>query len=115
MSEPPFYTRDGARFLPTERGRGPWNPQSLHGRVVIGLLAHAIEHNHGGEGYLPARLTVDLYRLPDFSPVDVTTRIVRDGRRIKVIDAEYFSNGVSMARATSQLLLRGENAPGNVW
>ena len=40
---------------------------------------------------------------------------MRDGKRIKVIDAEFFSNGVSMARATSQLLLRTENPPGKVW
>ena len=64
---------------------------------------------------MPARLTVDMYRLPDFSPVTVTTKAVRDGKRIKVIDAEFLSGGVSMGRATSQLLLRTENPPGTVW
>ncbi len=115
MKKEPFFTPDGDRFLPTPACRGPWNPKSMHGRVVIGLLGQEIERRHGGADYLPARLTVDMYRLPDFSPVEVTTRIVRDGKRIKVIDAEFFSNGVSMARATSQLLLRTENPPGKVW
>jgi hypothetical protein len=115
MQKEPFFTRDGARFLPTPSCRGPWNPKSLHGRVVIGLLGQEIERRHGGPDYLPARLTVDMYRLPDFSPVEVQTRIVRDGKRIKVIDAEFLSGGVSMARATAQLLLRTENPPGKVW
>jgi hypothetical protein len=112
----PFFKRDGDRFLPTPACRGPWNPNSMHGRVVIGLLGQEIERRHGGADYLPARLTVDMYRLPDIhAPCEVTTRIVRDGRRIKVIDAEFFSGGVSMGRATSQLLLRTENPPGTVW
>ena len=64
---------------------------------------------------MPARLTVDMYRLPDLSPVEVTTSVVRDGGRIKVIDAEFFSAGISMARATCQLLRRTENAEGTSW
>ena len=35
--------------------------------------------------------------------------------RIKVIEAEFFSGGTSMARASCQLLRKTENAPGNVW
>jgi hypothetical protein len=115
MDNQPFFTRDGAGFTPTPASRGPWNPQSLHGRVIIGLLAHAIEQRCGDAAYTPARLTVDMYRLPDFSPITVETRMVRDGHRIKVIDAEVFSGGVSAGRATSQLLRRTENPPGRIW
>ncbi len=115
MSNEPFYTRDGERFVPTQSARGPWDPKSLHGRVIIGLLAAEIERRHCEPGLIPARLTVDMYRLPDLSPVQVTTRVVRDGYRIKVIDAEFFSNGVSMARATAQLLRQTENPEGSVW
>lgn len=115
MENPPFFTRDGEVYAATPISRGPWNPQSLHGRVVIGLLAHAIEQRCGDTAYMPARLTVDMYRLPDFSPITVETRMVRDGHRIKVIDAEVFSGGVSAGRATSQLLRRTENPPGRIW
>jgi hypothetical protein len=115
MSNEPFYTREGDRYLPTAAGRSPWDPKFMHGRIVAGLLGQEIERRHGGADYIPSRLTVDMYRLPDFSPVEVATRVVRDGKRIKVIDAEFISNGVSMARATSQLLLRTESPPGQVW
>jgi hypothetical protein len=83
--------------------------------VVIGLLGREIERRHGDPDYIPARLTVDMYRLPDLSAAEVVTRVVRDGRRIKVIDAEYLCGGVSMARATCQLLRRTENPAGQVW
>lgn len=115
MANDPFFTREGDRFQPTKASTGPWDPKSLHGRVVIGLLAHAIESRHGAPDLVPARLTVDMYRLPGFDPVEVTTRMVRDGRRIKVVDAEFFSGGISMGRATCQLLLRTQTPDGKVW
>jgi len=115
VSEQPFFIREGGKLRPTPISPGPWSETSLHGRVVIGLLAREIERAHGGDEFMPARLTVDMYRLPDLSPVEVVTRAVREGSRIKVIDAEFFSAGVSMARATCQLLRRTENPAGNVW
>src|SRR6185436_21133659 len=74
-----------------------------------------IERQYRTPDYMPARLTVDMYKLPDLSPVEVVTRVVKDGYRIKVIDAEFISGGVSAGRATCQLLRRTENAPGTVW
>jgi hypothetical protein len=115
MANPPFFTIDGDHYVPTTAGRGPWNPNSLHGRVIIGLLGHEIERLHGDKDFVPARLTVDMYRLPDLSPVEVTTRVVREGRRIKVVDAEFISGGVSAGRATCQLLRRTERPEGLVW
>lgn len=115
MEKDAFFIRDGAGFLANPVSRGPWNPQSLHGRVIIGLLAFAIEERHGDAAYTPARLTVDMYRLPDFSPLTVETRAVRDGYRIKVIEAELFSGGASVGRAVAQLLRRTEEPPGRVW
>jgi len=114
-NEPFFRTLHEGHYLPTAASRGPWDPGSLHGRVVAGLLAHEIERRHGDAAFLPARLTVDLYRLPDFSPARVTTSVVRGGHRIKVVDAEYLCGGVSMARASCQMLRRTENPEGNVW
>lgn len=115
MPNEPFFAHDGDVLRPTNMSKGPWDATSLHGRVVIGILADAIEKAHGAPDFVPARLTVDLYRLPDLSPVTTTTKLVRDGRRIKVVDAEFFSGGVSMGRATCQLLLKTENPPGNIW
>jgi len=115
MSNPPFFTIDGTHYVPTPAARGPWNPNSLHGRVIAGLLGAEIERLHGEADFIPARLTVDMYRLPDLSPVEVVTRVVREGYRIKVIDAEFISAGVSAGRATCQLLRRTAAPEGTVW
>jgi hypothetical protein len=115
MANEPFFRIQGDHYVPTTSARGPWNPNSLHGRVIAGLLGAEIERLHGDPTFFPARLTVDMYRLPDLSPVEVTTRIVREGNRIKVIDAEFISGGVSAGRATCQLLKRAEQPAGEVW
>jgi hypothetical protein len=115
MANDAFFTLEGTHYVPTPAARGPWNPNSLHGRVIAGLLGAEIERLHGDPQFMPARLTVDMYRLPDLSPVEVVTRVVRAGNRIRVIDAEFISGGVSAGRATCQLLKRTENPTGNVW
>jgi hypothetical protein len=115
MSNEPFFRKDGDRFIPTRAGIGPWTATSLHGRLIIGLLGAEIERQYRTPEYMPARLTVDMYRLPDLSPVEVRTRVVKDGYRIKVVDAEFVSGGESAGRATCQLLRRTENPPGKVW
>ncbi|MFN3514235.1 MAG: thioesterase family protein [Phenylobacterium sp.] len=115
MTNEPFFRRDGDHYIPNPSSRGPWNPQSLHGRVIIGLLGYELERKHGDPDFIPARLTVDMYRLPGFDPIEVRTQVVREGGRIRVVDAEFISGGVSMGRATSQFLRRTETPPGDVW
>jgi hypothetical protein len=115
MTNQPFFTRDHDAFIPTQIASGPWDSNSLHGRVIIGLLAFAIEQRHGADDFVPARLTVDMFRLPTLAPIEVTTKLIRDGLRIKVAEAEFFSAGVSMARASCQLLRKTQNPPGRVW
>ena len=115
MTNQPFFTRDRDAFLPTDAARGPWDPNSLHGRVIIGLLAFTIEHSHGSDEFVPARLTVDMFRLPTMAPIEVRTRLVRNGLRIRLVEADLYSAGVAMARASCQLLRKTENPQGTVW
>ncbi|MGH6712530.1 MAG: acyl-CoA thioesterase domain-containing protein, partial [Bradyrhizobium sp.] len=116
MTKQPFFAKNGDAFIPNPVANGPWDPNSMHGRVVIGLLAHVIEERHGSDEFVPARLTVDMFRLPDIlTPVECTTRLIRDGKRIKVVEAEFFSGGTSMARASCQLLRKTENPQGQIW
>jgi hypothetical protein len=78
-------------------------------------LAFTIEQRHSADEFVPARLTVDMFRLPTLALIEVRTRLVRDGLRIKLVEADFFSAGVAMARASCQLLRKTENPPGKVW
>src|SRR5262249_43348253 len=46
---------------------------------------------------------------------EIRSKQIRDGLRIRVIEADFISGGVSMARASCQLLRRTENPEGRVW
>jgi hypothetical protein len=115
MSEEPFFRRDGAAFVPNPISHGPWRKDSMHGRVVAGLLAAQMEAAVHDRAYTPARFAIDLYRMPDLSAATATVRKVRDGHRIKLIEAEYRVGDVSMARATALFLRKGEQPEGKVW
>jgi hypothetical protein len=57
-----------------------------------------------------------MFQLPNVvAPTEVKIMLVRDGLRIRVIEADFLSGGVAMARASCQLLRRTENPHGNVW
>ena len=65
MTAPLRPGRQSDAFIPNPVSNGPWDPNSMHGRVVIGLLAHVNEERHGSDEFVPARLTVDMFRLPN--------------------------------------------------
>jgi hypothetical protein len=113
--EPFFQKQRDDSFVPNDIARGPWDRNSLHGRVVAGLLADEIEERFGSPEFHCARLTVDMYRVPPFAPATVSSHVVRDGNRIRVVDAEFTSGGVSIARASAVLLRKTENPEGTVW
>ncbi|GAB3301335.1 acyl-CoA thioesterase domain-containing protein [Parasphingorhabdus pacifica] len=109
-----FFTPDGGHYRPTPPANSPWAPDMLHGRLLGGLLARAVEQGHAEPGLQCARLTVDLFRSTAMVPVRVETTRVRDGRRIRVADATVFAEERPVARASVVLLRRSEQPPGDV-
>jgi len=111
-----FTTAAGeGRYTIHPVSRGPWDANSLHARVLAGLFGHEVETRFGSEEFHCARLTIDLYRLPTLAPCQVTCKPIRDGNRIRVVELEYLSEGLSYARGTAVLLKHTENPAGRVW
>ena len=115
MTAEPFFTLDGGRFAPTDQSRGPWDRNSLHGRVVVGLLAREFEQQHGDDAFQFARLTTDLFRMPRFAPLEVATSVVREGNRIRVVDGVVTSEGREIAQGRVVMLRRAEQPEGEIW
>src|SRR4051812_24499535 len=110
-----FFTESGGLLLPAPHARGPWSPDMLHGRLLGGLMARAIEREHAADGLHFARLTVDLYRNSPLVPLRIETGRVRDGRRIRVADATISGARGPVARASAVLLRRGPQPEGDIW
>lgn len=91
----------------------------LHGRLIGGVAARAIEKElglaHDGVERRIARLTVDLFRPAGMTPLTVSTERIRRGRRIEVIDAIVSTEGHDVARITGLALSTSSEPPGTIW
>jgi hypothetical protein len=110
-----FFIPDGRALVPSPMARGPWAPDMLHGRLLAGLLARTIERDHGDPEFQPGRVTVDLFRSPPMRPLEISTSVVRAGKRIRVIDGAVTIDGDVYARASIVMLRRAEQPSGDVW
>ena len=124
-----FFERDVSienLYIPTVFAKGPWDPTTLHGRVISGLIAHEAESviMSGNEAdtvdFQVARVTVDLFRVARMKPLRTKFEIIRSGRRIKVIDVSVLideTNGTvtEIARGTVVFLKKTSEPKGVVW
>ncbi len=89
MSEGLFTpSADGRLLTPTEHARGPWDPNALHGGAAAALLARAFERMRPGAELPIARLEFEFLRPIPFAELEVTTTVVRQGRRVQELAAE---------------------------
>ena len=110
-----YFEKDGNMFVPKPYARNPWTPTGLHGRLCAGLIARAVEMEFGSPDFHFSRFTTDLFRMAPLAPVEVRTRLVRDGNRIRVADGVVLADGKEVARASAVMLRKGTNPDGEVW
>lgn len=99
-----LFQRDEEFYVPTPACGSPWSPQHLHGGPVVGLIAHAVEQASDNASLHLARLTVDLLRPAPNSPLTVSTRLVRGGKRLQVLEASLLAGDTEVARASALFL-----------
>lgn len=109
-----FFAVDGDRFVPRPAAQGPWGA-TVSGHILGGLLGWAVDRAGAAPELQPARLTVDLLRPTFMAPLQVRATVRREGKRIKVVDAELLQDDVVSARASAVFLRRGPHPEGQVW
>jgi hypothetical protein len=111
-----FFTVDGDRLVPEPYASSLWGEDQMHGVAAGGAMARAAEATLAGRSDLtPVRFTVDLFRPVRMQPCELRTRIVREGRRLGLVDVELVQDGEVMARAATLFLAPSEPAEGRVW
>jgi len=97
-----FYLPAGDdTFHPTRATESPWDPGAQHGGPVSALLAHAMRRLDLEPGFLLVRITVEFLGVVPRSELQVAARLVRPGRRVRLIEAEarVQDRAVALARA----------------
>jgi acyl-coenzyme A thioesterase PaaI-like protein len=93
MAESIFTVTSDGRFEPTEHARGPWDPGALHGGAPAALIARAFEQLQPGVELPLARLGFEFLKPIPLAPLTLSTRIVRNGRRVQELAAELTTAG----------------------
>ena len=96
-----LFARDGDRFLPTHYCQGPWDPGAPFGGAPAALLATLVDQTPSLVPMQIARLTTDLLRPVPMTPLVPEVRVVREGKKIQVIQASLVADGVEVTRATA--------------
>ena len=118
MSDLSFFRADGGSLVPTERAQSMWDTNQMHGVALSGAIAGALEHRLAQVGRTdlhPARYTVDLFRPATMDPCDIAVEVVREGRRICLLDAVLSQRGERVARASAIFLMPSASTEGEVW
>jgi hypothetical protein len=113
-----YFERDGDLLLPQQPACSMWSDDQLHGVALSGALARAAEKQLDEVGrpeLIPARWTVDLFKPARMQAARFNTEVVREGRRICLVDVTMTQDGQRVARASATFLLPTEAAPGEVW
>ncbi|WP_051031422.1 acyl-CoA thioesterase domain-containing protein [Nocardia veterana] len=110
-----YFAVDGQGFLPNRMAASQWSADQVVGPALCGLLARTLEIGHGGDGFVPVRLTVDLFKPARMRELAVATTRVRDGKRIRLADAVVTQDGEPAARASVVFLQPSEQPPGEIW
>lgn len=109
---------DDELLLPEPFARNRWNPDGqLRGIAVSGALARRAQLRSDalGGAFRPVRWTVDLFRPAAMTASAVRTNVVRAGRRLRLVDAEFVQDGVVTARASLLSIVVGESSEGRAW
>lgn len=101
MPDSLFDLDPAGRLLPSELTRGGWSDDAQHGSPPSGVLARAIEMVPTSAPMIVARLTIDLFRAVPLVPLVVETNVLRDGRRIQVVEARLVAEDVEVGRAVA--------------
>jgi len=100
-----FLDAGEGRFEPTEQARGPWDPGALHGGAPAALIAAAFERIEPGAELPLARLSFSFLRPIPMAPLELSTRMIRPGRRVQELQAEVHAEGVLVCQARALRIL----------
>jgi hypothetical protein len=113
-----MFTADGDALVPTDIARSMWSGNQMHGVAVSGALARSAEtclRELGRDDVRPARWTVELFRPATMDPCQVSTSVVREGRRLVLVDTVMRQDGTDVARASGLFLAPSQAPTGEVW
>jgi hypothetical protein len=97
----PIYRVAGNVAETSQSAAGPWDPRLQHGSAPSSLICWAVESLPAPVPMRIARLTVDLMRPVPVAPLTIETEIVREGRKIQLVNVRLLAGTSEVVRASA--------------
>ena len=101
---PALFIKKASGVVATELTRGPWSHGVMHGGPICGLLGWAVETALSRADLICTRLTVEILSGIGVNNLEVTSQVVKNGRKTAVVDGQIRENDKLVGRASSQWL-----------
>lgn len=98
-ARPAFFVKRGDTYDPLPLAMSPWNTAHQGGMAIAGLLMHEAEQVPAPVPMTSARVTIDILKATPFAPVRCRASIVREGKRLQMVEIELLADGDIVARA----------------
>lgn len=106
-----FYEDLGdGRYRSTIHAQGAWNPHEQHMAPATGIIAHELEKFQPREDMRMARVSLDIHGLIHAGEFEISTRMIRPGRTIELIEAELTAKGRTAIVARAWRLATGDSS-----
>jgi hypothetical protein len=101
LPEAYYLPGPGGAFEPTLATESPWSTEAQHGGPPTALLAHVMRTRLDVDGMRIARVTNEFLGSIPRVPLTAEASVIRDGRRIRLVEASLLAGGkpVAIARA----------------
>jgi len=103
-----FYEAKDDLFVATELTRGPWDPGSQHAGPPSALLGREVERLVDSGEFQVGRIVFEILRPVPIGEVRLTSRVLRPGKKVQLVEASLSGEGGELMRATAWLLRRSE-------
>lgn len=95
------YRVDNSVAHTSPAAAGPWDPRLQHGSAPSSLICWAVENLPSPVPMRVARLTVDLMRPVPVAPLAIETEVVREGRKIQLVNVRLLAGASEVVRASA--------------
>lgn len=103
-----MFVPDGGDLVATVLTQGPWDPSAQHGGPVCAALARTLEAVPTLVPMQVARFTFELFRAVPIRRLGAAARVVREGKRLQLVEAVLRDGDLEVARGTALRLRIGD-------
>lgn len=104
-----IYDLVAGAYAPTALATGPWDRRLQSGVVLNALIAHLIEQAPSPVPMVTSRLLLDMMKPTLMAPVETRVSVLREGKRLQLLDVELIQDGATTARASALRIRAGES------